>query len=82
MRGRRIADNSDARDAEPGDYWFVDWTATGRQLWFRDPLGNAGRVVTHSVTEHADGTVSVVPSIWDKDEGGYHGYLTEGVWNP
>lgn len=81
MNGRRLPDNSDPRDAQPGDYFFVDWTGT-RQLWFRDPIGNPGRVTKHEVSEHDDGTITVTPSILDDDPGGYHGHLTRGVWTP
>lgn len=31
-----------------------------------------------TITEHDDGTISVTPSIMDP--GGWHGYLTRGVW--
>jgi hypothetical protein len=79
--GRRLADNADIREAEPGDYFFVDWTGR-RELWFRDPNGDAGRVTSHTVTEHEDGTVSVSPSIAPNEATTYHGYLTRGVWEP
>lgn len=81
MQGRHVADNTDARQAKPGDYWWNDWTGK-RELWFRDPHGDAGRVTTHTVEEHDDGTVSVAPSIAPKPgEDGYHGLLTQGVWS-
>ena len=82
LTGRRLADDFDARNAEAGDYWFATWHKRdgGRELWFRDPFGHPGRVSTHTVEEHDDGTVTVMPSIYDTDPGGFHGWLTKGVW--
>ncbi len=34
----------------------------------------------HSVTEHADGTITAQPSILDESPGGFHGWLIAGVW--
>lgn len=78
MQGRRLPDGWHTTDSEPGDYWR---TPDGH--WeIRDPLGNAGRIGTHTVEEHDDGTITVTPSILDPDEGGYHGFLQHGVWTP
>lgn len=83
MLGRRLPDDSDIREAEPGDYFFVTWDkgAGPRTLWFRDPLGEAGRVSKHRVEEHEDGTVTVSPSIAPAPgQAGWHGFLERGVW--
>lgn len=79
MIGRRLPDGWHSfQDSQAGDYWK---TPDGR--WeIRDPLGNAGGIGKHKVEEHEDGTISVTPSIWDPDKGGYHGFLTRGVWSP
>jgi len=45
-----------------------------------DPLGHAGRLGSHDVTEHEDGTITVSPSILDPEAGGWHGFLERGVW--
>lgn len=90
MQGRRLPDNAYPRDTvEPGDYFFVYDHRTvetddggKRQLWFRDPLGDWGRLRSgHTVTEHEDGTVSVDPSIAPNDVTTYHGRLKRGVWS-
>ncbi len=58
-----------------------------------DPHGSLGALAAHhaesiekptrwQVEEHPDGTITLKPSIWDKSEGGYHGHLQQGVWNP
>lgn len=43
----------------------------------------AARITQHRVTEHEDGTITVLPSIL-YDGGGrgenYHGWLTRGIW--
>ena len=49
--------------------------------WFIvDPRGDVGRIETHTVTEHEDGSVTVSPSIAPYEAGGWHGYLEHGVW--
>jgi hypothetical protein len=51
------------------------------------PNGRIGDLSGHEVVEHADGTISVSPSILVyPDEGGWsrpgwHGYLRCGVWS-
>lgn len=46
--------------------------------WAWPPKGEIGTLDDHEVTEHADGTISVLPSI---DNGEWHGYLSNGVWS-
>lgn len=86
MQGRRVreAENDalwppDVRGFANGDYALVRG-----QVWFRDPVGNVGRVGHHTITEHEDGTITVDPSILDTggepgDEP-FHGWLRRGVW--
>ncbi len=57
---------------EPNGAWCV-----------RPPGQHAGGIGQHTVEEHADGTITVTPSIVLHDEDGnelWHGYLTKGVW--
>jgi hypothetical protein len=73
-------------DAEPGGYCkVVETDADGKAIrdvwWIKDPHGSMGRLATHTVTEHEDGTITVDPSILDPDPGGYHGWLKRGVWS-
>lgn len=87
LQGRRVEwqENSDWRDSQPGDYVKVPADVhaprrtDGQPIWYvRDPAGRVGTLVTHQVTEHDDGTITVTPSILDPN--GWHGYLERGVW--
>lgn len=81
MNGRRLPDDSDARTMEPGDYMRVTWTGADNEWWFRDPRGEAGRITSHTVEEHEDGSITVTPSIAPAPgEDGWHGFLRRGVW--
>lgn len=71
----------DIRGMEPGDYMLVTTPQATRELWFRDPIGMVGRCVTHTITEHEDGSVSVDPSIADEGAGTWHGWLKRGEWS-
>lgn len=75
--GRRLPDGFHKHeDSVAGDYWRAPDGA-----WeINDPNGNIGRLGGHLVEEHSDGTITVTPSILDKDPGGYHGWLRRGVW--
>jgi hypothetical protein len=60
------------------------WKADGTWLIFIPDCG-IGCLRNHTVTEHEDGTISVVPSILTNghNEGvptQAHGYLTHGEW--
>ncbi len=85
MQGRRIYPDANdifpAGSAEAGDYWKAadgSWAA-------RLPNGLRCGLRNHTITEHADGTITVAPSIlvtcgpsapeWD-----WHGYLERGIW--
>ena len=74
MQGRRIyPDEKGFLSFAPGDYG-KDTNGT----WMaRPPVGSAGHLTDHEVTEHEDGTISVSPSILSDD---YHGFLEHGVW--
>lgn len=57
-------------------------------VWmFYHPDCGLGSLEDHNVTEHEDGTITVIPSILitTKHKGKkvtVHGYLTKGVWKP
>jgi hypothetical protein len=83
MQGARRPDGTQPHEYEPGDYGL--WAEGG--TWFcRTPSGATGNLSAHSVDEHADGTITVSPSIlvhrgtgeYHGDE--WHGYLERGVW--
>lgn len=70
---------------EPGDYG-KDQTSG---IWYcRTPNGHLGNLAQHDVVEHADGTITVSPSILvtmrdtekRQDVELWHGYLERGVW--
>lgn len=57
--------------------------------WYgRPPGGHLGNFTAHEVVEHADGTITVSPSILINPIGEYHnpaektwhGYLEKGIW--
>lgn len=45
--------------------------------WVYLPRGGAGYLENHTVTEHEDQTISVMPSI---KLGKRHGFLERGIW--
>ena len=68
----------------PGDYCKVPADVRlGRVItWLLvDPTGAAGSIIpeNHTVVEHADGTITVSPSV--VMPGGWHGWLRHGVWS-
>ncbi len=63
---------------QPGDYWR--WGDAG---WYAaTPNGELANLTGHTVTEHADGTITVSPSIEIKapPPAYWHGFLERGVW--
>jgi hypothetical protein len=63
----------------PGEYGKL-----GDGHWYGcTPNGHACGFRLHQVVEHADGTITVSPSILVSrgDAQLYHGYLTHGVWS-
>lgn len=82
MIGKRVYGLDHAQMAA-GDYGI--WDAGGG--WYaKTPNGEPANLTGHSVTEHEDGTITVVPSIAvSTSRGGqkvdlYHGFLERGVW--
>ena len=79
MMGRRLPDGQ--HPVSPGDYSLV-----GGVWWAKVPAGgSAGSLENHTVTEHADRTITVSPSILREAEAWrnvpqWHGYLERGVW--
>lgn len=68
-------------DCQPGDYWFDPTT----RVWYVEcPNGCFGSLANHQVVEHADGTITVSPSILvrvvNNLQTQWHGYLEHGVW--
>lgn len=90
LQGRRVEWPADWRDSRPGDYMKVPpgegpTRKDGQPVWYvRDPDGHVGSLITHRVTEHDDGTITVTPSILDDStydgKPGWHGWLERGVW--
>lgn len=81
MIGRRVEmfpQQGGFQRLEPGDYGkWKDGT------WYAEtPNGHGANLGAHQVTEHADGTITVAPSILVSGRNGplWHGYLEKGVW--
>ena len=72
----RRPNDSKLSEYEPGD--FGQW----RKRWYAmTPSGMLAGLSNHAVTEHDDGTISVLPSILVNDgQKDWHGYLERGVW--
>lgn len=48
----------------------------------RPPRCRMGTLAGHEVVEHADGTITAIPSILiDDGVTKWHGYLTRGIWS-
>lgn len=103
MIGRRRSDTKIMElpeDVQPGDYWkalnskgepvVIDNSSnlTGTRWGFYGPLGGYGVLSLHTVREHEDGTISVLPGDGSSNsigftnaEGKYwHGYIYNGEW--
>jgi hypothetical protein len=79
MQGRRW-DSIPSDGKQPGDYW-----KDGSTWWAWVPGTKfIGRLTDHTVTEHDDGTITVLPSILVDESVSkadrWHGYLERGVW--
>lgn len=76
---RRYPDASGNLILSEGDYGKKDGT------WhIRPPGSHLGSIPHHKVTEHKDGTITVIPSIAVEgvgDEKGWHGYLIRGKFS-
>lgn len=91
LTGRRLAVTAEGFFAHgglnlPGDYGRINRTleqvyGAERQLWWqvKAPDGSSCSLnpAIHRVTEHADGTITVYPSIVTHS---WHGWLERGVW--
>lgn len=79
MQGRRLPDDC-TTGLMAGDYGRV--TLAGEEHWHVCmPNGSSGILgESHQVTEHPDGSISVWPSILDR-ESGWHGHLVGGYWS-
>jgi len=79
MIGQRLVDGTEWKSTHPpGAYW-----RGGDGRWYVvTPNGLFGDVTRHEITEHADGTITVSPSILVRQPnvGEFHGYLERGVW--
>lgn len=82
--GRRIQLNTEGRlyPLAPGDFGKDE-----RGVWMCcTPTGDYGDLGRHKVEEHADGTITVTPSIRvsitvdGRERELWHGYLSGGVW--
>lgn len=102
MTGRRLPDTlfGDLPEGiQPGDYWKITnydlgdhfpTNLTGQVWQFYSPDGNGiGTLVSHTVREHEDGTISVTPGDGSSNsilhQGGdqgktWHGFVYNGVW--
>jgi hypothetical protein len=95
MQGRRISLDTHRASMEPGDYLLKYRDGEISQLIACLPrTGQVGVIPAEghghicdgvrepewTIVENPSGTVTVMPSI-DEGEGGYHGYLTDGIWS-
>lgn len=91
MQGRRVADETEPHEYEPGDYgrWGDTWYCRTPYPAPENDYGPilSGSLGNHEVVEHEDGTITVSPSILTWTEWGpertrheWHGYLERGVW--
>jgi hypothetical protein len=89
MMGRRVRANEQGylRDLRhDGDYGRVERTleqvhGIERQLWWQLIAPDGSQCCldpsVHTITEHQDGTISVLPSIVTDS---WHGWLSHGLW--
>jgi hypothetical protein len=88
-------------DYRPGDYWKYTrddgspmdvkepTNLTGSAWGFYSPIGGIGTMMSHTVREEGDGTISVRPNdgssnsiLFNGSDGqSWHGYIEHGVWN-
>lgn len=84
MRGHRLPDSTDKScpDMQPGDYCKIH----GIGWYCMTPNGHMGNLSAHEIVEHADGTITVKPSIkvsttkYGNPVELWHGYLELGLW--
>lgn len=79
--GRRVEIPDGHHTLQPGEYakWAFDGNWYARPPVDKDLTAN---LAAHQVTEHADGTITVSPSILVSAGaiGSWHGFLEHGVW--
>ncbi len=87
--GRRVDSIEAVLDGEPGDYYH---DPEKNSVWFQLPNGNTGRLAVppwDSITEEADGTITVGGSIQQHFHApagnwpgqlAWHGFLEHGQW--
>lgn len=85
MTGQRLSNGFHGAPPK-GAYWLDDdgtWSVC-------TPNGRIGSLAKHEVTEHEDGTITVVPSILVHarpehgdvaERPGWHGHLSHGEWS-
>lgn len=90
MQGKRVADGEWPEN--PGEYSkhiTTDQYGNNKKVvWFCIPPKSGigcGSLSNHQITEHEDGTITVLPSILiynkpNKSDSGWHGYLEHGIW--
>jgi hypothetical protein len=76
--GRRVHCFDGVHQLLSGEYgrWHGTW-------WAATPNGLLADLGNHEVTEHADGTISVLPEVNAHDSAAGHrwrGFLTRGSW--
>lgn len=84
MQGRRLYPAAEdypryfEAQMQPGDYAQF-W---GKLWLLKTPNGDLGVISQgpHKIVEHADGTITVTPSVQCQTGKRWHGYLTAGVW--
>jgi hypothetical protein len=87
MIGRRVPDKTPRNKMKPGDYGRrIEHPNTVTDEWnLCLPNGMHGTISNkiHNITEHADGTITVSPSILleaGDPKHSWHGYLENGIW--
>jgi hypothetical protein len=81
VQGRRVETWAELFDT-PGGYLRGEGEDGSRTWHCKTPNGHLGNLSAHEVEEHADGTITVSPSILVSDHRGelWHGFLERGVW--
>lgn len=78
MQGARVYRKA-PHELQPGQYGR--WEPDDFNWYACTPNDMLANLSAHEVTEHADGTITVSPSILVTGGGRrYHGYLRAGVW--